>query len=61
MKIGFATDECQIVLALGMGRGAYHRIRRLEIQPIFTDIHDVDTTVQAKIDGSIENHPERLH
>jgi len=61
MKIAIATDDRQIVLAGGMGRGATHGIGRMEIQPILNDIYDIDTTVQAIIDGSIENHPERLH
>jgi hypothetical protein len=31
------------------------------IQPILTDIVEIESAVQATIDGSIENHPERLH
>jgi hypothetical protein len=31
------------------------------IRPILTDIADIDTAMEAVIEGSIEDHPERLH
>jgi hypothetical protein len=31
------------------------------IHPVLTDISDIETAAQAVIDGSIEDHPERLH
>jgi predicted Fe-Mo cluster-binding NifX family protein len=53
--------DCQIVLARGMGQGAYQGLQQNGIRPILTDIADIDTAVQAVIDGLIEHHPERLH
>jgi len=58
----FATiPDCQFVLARGMGQGAYIGLEQMGIRPILTDIGEIETAVQAVIDGSIEDHPERLH
>lgn len=56
-----AIPDCEIVLARGMGQGAYQGLQQNGIRPILTDIADIDIAVQAVIDGSIEDHPERLH
>jgi predicted Fe-Mo cluster-binding NifX family protein len=56
-----AIPDCQILLARGMGQGAYRGLEQAGIQPILTDIKEIDAAAQAVIDGSIENHPERLH
>ncbi len=53
--------DCQILLARGMGQGAYRGLQELGIRPVITDIADIDIAVQAVMDGSIEDHPERLH
>jgi len=53
--------DCQILLARGMGQGAYQGLQQTGILPILTDIADIVSAVQAVIDGSIEDHPERLH
>lgn len=53
--------DCQILLARGMGQGAYRGLQEAGIRPILTDIADIDIAVQAVMDGSIEDHPERLH
>ena len=56
-----AIPDCEMVLARGMGQGAYQGLQQKGIQPILTDIADIDTAVEAVIDDSIEDHPERLH
>lgn len=53
--------DCQALLCGGMGMGAYDSIRRLNIQPIITDLHDIDAAVQAFIDGKLTDHTEMLH
>ena len=53
--------DCQIVLARGMGMGAYQGLLQNGIRPILTDIADIETAVLAVIDGSIEDLQERLH
>ena len=56
-----AIKECQILLARGMGNGAYQSIIQLNIKPVVTDIKNIDDAVQAVINGSIIDHTEKLH
>ncbi len=53
--------DCQVLLARGMGKGAYDILKRSGIQPILTDIHDIEQAVKAYIDGQLVDHPEWLH
>jgi len=56
-----AIQDCQILLACGMGNGAYQSMLQLNIKPIVTDIKNIDEAVQAVIDGSIIDHTDKLH
>ena len=53
--------DCQVLLARGMGQGAHDNLRRAGIQPILTDIHEIEHAVKAYIAGQLIDHPERLH
>jgi predicted Fe-Mo cluster-binding NifX family protein len=53
--------DCQVLLAGGMGYGAYDSLKDYGIEPIITDIRDVDQAVRAYLNGSIRNLMERLH
>ena len=53
--------DCKALLCRGMGRGAYESVRRLNIQPIVTDLGDIDAAAQVYIDGKINDHIELLH
>ncbi|MGB2813917.1 MAG: NifB/NifX family molybdenum-iron cluster-binding protein [Dehalococcoidales bacterium] len=53
--------DCQILLAGGMGWGAYDSLKNNNIEPIATDVKDIDEAVQRYIDGELENIMERLH
>lgn len=53
--------DCKALLCGGMGMGAYESMRRLNIQPIVTDLRDIEVAVQAFIDGKIVDHTELLH
>jgi hypothetical protein len=44
-----------------MGRGAHVSLTRAGIRPIITDIAGIEAAVQAVIDGTIIDHPEKLH
>ncbi len=56
-----AIPDCQILLARGMGQGAYAGLQGIDVRPILTDIKDIETAVRAVIEGTIEERPERLH
>jgi predicted Fe-Mo cluster-binding NifX family protein len=53
--------DCQALLCGGMGMGAYESMRRLNIQPIVTDLRDIETAAQAYIEGKLVDHTEKLH
>ncbi len=56
-----AIADCKALLCGGMGRGAYESMRGLNIQPVVTDLHDIDRAAQAYIDGKLVDHTELLH
>jgi transcriptional regulator with XRE-family HTH domain/predicted Fe-Mo cluster-binding NifX family protein len=56
-----AIADCKALLCGGMGMGAYESMRQLNIQPIVTELSDIDAAVQAFIDGKLIDHTELLH
>jgi predicted Fe-Mo cluster-binding NifX family protein len=53
--------DCAAVIVRGMGQGAYLALQQANIRPIVTEIEGVEEAVQAYIDGTLVDHPERLH
>jgi len=53
--------DCQVLLGRGMGTGAHNALTARGIQPILTDIHEIQPAVEAYLAGNIVDHPERLH
>lgn len=56
-----AITDCEVLLAGGMGNGAYVSLKAANIKPIITDIQNIEEAIQAYIDGTIVDHQERLH
>ena len=56
-----AIADCNALLCGGMGMGAYESMRQLNIQPVVTDISNIDEAVKAFIDGKLVDHTELLH
>ncbi len=56
-----AIADCKVLLCGGMGMGAYESMKRLNIQPVVTDLEEIDAAVQAFIDGKLVDHTELLH
>jgi len=56
-----AISDCQVVLAGGMGWGAYEAMQEYGIQPIITDVRDIDEAIHLYLDGRLPNQMERLH
>ena len=54
-------QDCQILLAGGMGQGAYDSLSQAGIKPILTDIGEIDAAVNAYIEGMLLDNPKRLH
>jgi predicted Fe-Mo cluster-binding NifX family protein len=55
-----AIEDCDVLLARGMGRGAYIALEEAGITPIVTDIAAIEEAVQVYLDGEIVDHTERL-
>ncbi len=61
VRMAEAIADCKVLLCGGMGMGAYQSMRQLNIQPIVTDLKDIEAAVQAYLAGKIEDHTELLH
>jgi predicted Fe-Mo cluster-binding NifX family protein len=58
----FATvADCSVVLARGMGMGAYEGLQAAGIRPIVTTVATIDEALHAYLEGRLEDHPEKLH
>jgi predicted Fe-Mo cluster-binding NifX family protein len=53
--------DCQLLLAGGMGWGAYESLKSYNIQPIVTDVENIDEAVQLHLAVKLPNLMERLH
>jgi predicted Fe-Mo cluster-binding NifX family protein len=56
-----AIADCQVLLARGMGAGAYQSMEQAGIRPVVTDIANIDEAVRAYVEGRLADHTERLH
>lgn len=56
-----AITDCKVIICGGMGMGAYESMRRLNIQPLVTDLTNIDEAAQAYIDGKLVDHTGKLH
>jgi len=54
-------SDCQVLLAGGMGWGAYESMQSYKIEPIVTDVKNIDEAVQLYLNGKLNNLMERLH
>ncbi len=54
-------DDCQVLLAGGMGWGAYDSLKSRGIETVVTDAEDIDEAVKLYLEGKLPNLMERLH
>jgi predicted Fe-Mo cluster-binding NifX family protein len=54
-------SDCQVLLAGGMGMGAHVSLKEHGIQPIITDIREIQAAVDAYLAGTLVDHKEGLH
>ncbi len=55
------VSDCQVLIAGGMGWGAYESLKSRNIEPIVTDIKTIDEAVKLYLEGKLTNLMERLH
>jgi predicted Fe-Mo cluster-binding NifX family protein len=53
--------DCQVLLAGGMGWGAYDSLKSYNIEPIITDVGDIEKAVKLYVAGNLPNLMQRLH
>ena len=53
--------DCEVLLARGMGAGAYESLKQANIRPVVTDVANIDEAVQAYLAGNLTDHVEKLH
>ncbi|PIU29469.1 MAG: dinitrogenase iron-molybdenum cofactor biosynthesis protein [Candidatus Hydromicrobium americanum] len=56
-----SIDDCKVLIAGGMGWGAYESLKRRGIETIVTDVGSIDETVKLYLAGKLPNLTERLH
>jgi len=56
-----AIRDCQVLLAGGMGWGAYEAMQGYGIETIATDIENIDEAVELYLAGKLANVMNRLH
>jgi predicted Fe-Mo cluster-binding NifX family protein len=56
-----AISDCQVLLTGGMGWGAYEAMKSYGIEPIVTDVKNIDEAVGLYLAGRLPNLMERLH
>ena len=54
-------SDCQVLLAGGMGWGAHEAMQSYNIEPVVTDVRNIDEAVQLYLAGKLPNLMERLH
>lgn len=56
-----AITDCKVLIAGGMGWGAYENLSSQGIEPIITDIENIDEAVRLYLEGKLLNLRQRLH
>lgn len=54
-------QDCSFVVARGMGYGMYNHLQSLGKEAIVTTTLDIESAAKEIIEGSIQNHVEKLH
>jgi len=60
-RMAAAIADCAVLLARGMGAGAYASMQQAGIRPVVTDLPTIDAAVQAYLAGALTDHVEKLH
>ncbi|MDG6910615.1 MAG: dinitrogenase iron-molybdenum cofactor biosynthesis protein [Nitrososphaerota archaeon] len=55
------VKDCEVMIAAGMGRPMYEKLREAGMSVYITRIRGADEAVRAFIDGSLDSHLELLH
>jgi predicted Fe-Mo cluster-binding NifX family protein len=53
--------DCQVVVARGMGKPALESVEQAGLQPILTELHNIEEALQAYQESRLEHQPNRVH
>ena len=53
--------DAKVLIAGGMGRGAYESLKGLGIEPILTDVVEIEKAVRLYLEGKLPNLMQRTH
>lgn len=56
-----AIKDSQVLIAGGMGMGAFQSMKSYQIEPVVTDIENIDEAVKLYIEGKLPNLINRVH
>jgi predicted Fe-Mo cluster-binding NifX family protein len=56
-----SIGDCQVLIAGGMGWGAYESLKSHGIETIVTDVENIEEAVRLYVEGKLPNLMERLH
>jgi len=54
-------QDCQVLMARGMGQGAHNNLRERGIKPILTDIQQIQEALDAYLAGTLIENVGRVH
>jgi predicted Fe-Mo cluster-binding NifX family protein len=54
-------DDCQVIIVGGMGWGAYESMKSRGLEPVITDVSNIDEALKLYIEGKLPNLMEKLH
>ncbi|MEZ4767338.1 MAG: NifB/NifX family molybdenum-iron cluster-binding protein [Caldilineales bacterium] len=53
--------DCQVLIAGGMGQGAWNNLVQLGIRPVLTTVKQIDVAVREYLDGELVEQPKLVH
>jgi predicted Fe-Mo cluster-binding NifX family protein len=56
-----SIDDCKVLIAGGMGWGAYESLKSRGIETVVTDVENIEDAVKRYFEGKLPNLMERLH
>ena len=60
-RMAEVIQDCQFLISGGMGMGAYEGMKSSNIQPIVTDLQDINEAVNAWLSGNLRDRQDLLH
>ncbi len=53
--------DCDVVIAGGMGMGAYEALRQKGLEVVLTEVRSVEEAVRAYVNGGLVHREDRVH